>query len=343
MPIMPATAIMTPGAWTRKDLVPDSWIYTLTDDEQGELRAALEQVQARGLDLPSLSPRVFPLPTVGPKLRRLTRQMAEERGFVLLRGFPISDMILEDIERMYFGCMTYVGIPIAQDPRNSLIGHVRDISSADAATGRGYQTSRQLGYHSDSADIVGLLCVQPAKSGGLSKILSAAAVHNIVLAERPDLLRVLYDEPYYPSWSGQEPEGQPPYYWVRFFSWYGDRLQASSIKERYVDSPPMSPKQREALAFIKDVLAEREDELSLHMDFMPGDVQLLDDAMIWHSRTAYIDDEDPAKRRHLLRIWLNYYIERPVSPDFWNRYEMVAQATVSPKRRLFDVPVYDTW
>lgn len=343
MPIMPAGPIVTPGAWTPKDLPPDSGVYVLTNDEQGELCAALERTRHRGLDLPFISPREFPLPTLGPRLRRLTRQMADERGFVLLRGFPISDMALEDVERMYFGCMTYVGIPIAQDPRNTMIGHVRDMSGTDAAAGRGYETSRQLGYHSDSADIVALLCVQRARSGGLSKILSVAAVHNIVLAERPDLLQVLYDEPYYCSWSGQEPEGQAPYYWVRFFSWYGGRLQASSIKERYVDWPSMSQKQREALAFIKEILSEREEELSLHMDFMPGDVQILDDSMIWHSRAAFIDDENPQKRRHLLRVWLNYYVERPVAPDFWDRYELLGQSTVSPKRRLFDVPVYDTW
>ena len=105
----------------------------------------------------------------------------------------------------------------------------------------------------------------------------------------------------------------------------------------------MSDGQREAIAFVRYVLDRDEDVLALTMDLQPGDVQILDNSVVWHGRTAFADAADGAHRRHLLRIWLNLFEERPVAPDFANRYEMVGQRTASPKRRLFDVPIYDTW
>jgi len=341
---MPPGPIETRGAWLGQDLAstPQRWTYHLTGTDVAELCHALGSVRDRGLALHQIASRDFVLPTLGPRLKTLTRDIAEGLGFLLLRGFPTEGLSVEDITTLYFGCLTHVGLPIAQSAGNDLVGHVRD-EGGPAATTRGYQTSKALGYHSDSSDLVALFCVKPAASGGLSKIMSAVKVHNIVQAERPDLLRVLYEQPFHCSWSGHEPKGQPPYYWVRFFSWYGGRLQISGIKERYVDDPPLSPEQREAVAFVRGIQESREAELHLPMDFEPGDVQILDNSIIWHSRTAFADHEDPALRRHLLRVWLNYYAERPVAPDFWNRYDAVGQLTSSPKRALFDVEVYDTW
>ena len=40
------------------------------------------------------------------------------------------------------------------------------------------------------------------------------------------------------------------------------------------------------------------------MDFQPGDIQWLNNSVILHAREAYDDDPDPARRRHLLRLWL---------------------------------------
>lgn len=341
---MPIGPVRTPGAWLGPQAREreDQWSYRLSEAERDEVRAATVAAVERSLSPRDLTPRSFHLPTVGPRLRRFARDISEGLGFLLIREFPTDDFSDDEIRLMYFGAMTHVGIPIAQSARNDLIGDVRDEGRATETT-RGYQTSRELNFHSDSADLVTLFCLRPAASGGASRILSAVTVHNLIQATRPDLLRILYDEPFYCSWSGQEPKGQPPYYWSRFYSWYQGRLHTSGIKERYVDSPPMSDGQKEAIAHIRQLIDERQDELSLEMQFQRGDVQILDDSVVWHSRTAFTDAHDPAMRRHLLRIWLSYHIERPVAPDFSNRHEMLGQLTESPKRRLFDVEVFDAW
>ncbi len=337
---MPSGPVETAGAWRGCELRdrPAWWTYELTERDRHEVRRALGGVAGRALH--TVSALDFPLPTFGPRLCRVTRDLTEGFGFGLLRGFPTDGLALDDITRLYFGSLAHVGIPIAQSPRNDLVGDVRDEGDERA---RGYQTSRALGYHSDSADLVALLCLRPAASGGVSRILSAVAVHNTILKERPDLLTVLYDEPFYCSWAGQQPAGQPPYYWSRFYSWHHERLHTSGIKERYVDDPPLSERQQEAIAFVREILDRDESILALDMDLQPGDIQVLDNSVVWHSRTAFVDATDPAQRRHLLRMWLNLHEERPVAPDFANRYEMVGQRTASPKRRLFDVPICDIW
>jgi hypothetical protein len=40
------------------------------------------------------------------------------------------------------------------------------------------------------------------------------------------------------------------------------------------------------------------------MDFQPGDIQLINNSVVLHSRESYEDDPEPARRRHLLRLWL---------------------------------------
>jgi hypothetical protein len=341
---IPSEAVASPGAWTGRDLElqPQAWTCALSPEDRADLLEALERMRRDPPPLERVSQRDFELPRLGPKLRRLAHDISDGIGFVLIRGFPTDGLTPDDITLMYFACLTHVGIPIAQSSRNDLVGHVRDEGGSTPNT-RGYQTNKALGYHSDSADLVSLFCVRPALSGGRSRILSAVTIHNAIQNERPDLLRVLYDEPFYCSWSGQQPSGQAPYYWTRFFSWHGGRLHTSGIKEKYAEWPVMSAAQQEAIGFVRDLVSRREDELVLNMEFQPGDVQILDNSIVWHSRTGFVDHPDPEQRRHLLRVWLNYYDERPVAPDFSNRYDMVGQRTSTPKRKLFDVEVYDTW
>jgi hypothetical protein len=339
------------ATWLGTDLQahPEQWMYSITETDAAELIGAVEVVKKRGTPLERISPRGFPLPTFGPKLQRFVRQIADAWGFVLLRGFPVDGLNLEEIRAMYFGALTHMGVPVAQSVRNELLTSVR--AEGDGARARRpYQTNMYLDYHSDMADLVGLLCINPAKTGGISRIMSASAVHNIVQRERPDLLSVLYEEPYYYSWQNEQSADQPPYYWAHIFSWFQERLDTRlavtairAAQEKVPECPRMTEDQGKALEFVLQVQRDHESELVLDMSFQPGDVQVLDNSKVWHGRTAYEDFEEPDRRRHLLRVWLNYVPERPLAPDFWNRYELVGQSTVSPKRRIYDVEVFDTW
>jgi alpha-ketoglutarate-dependent taurine dioxygenase len=67
--------------------------------------------------------------------------------------------------------------------------------------------------------------------------------------------------------------------------------------------PRLTAPQLEALDLVEAIA--NDPAFHVQMEFHPGDVQLLNNATILHSREAYEDDDDPARRRHLLRLWLS--------------------------------------
>ena len=72
--------------------------------------------------------------------------------------------------------------------------------------------------------------------------------------------------------------------------------------QRHPQVPRLTDPQREALEMIESIA--NDPEFYLEMDFEPGDIQLLANAKILHSRESYEDNEEPDRRRHLLRLWL---------------------------------------
>jgi hypothetical protein len=169
------------------------------------------------------------------------------------------------------------------------------------------QTNGRQDFHTDQVDIVGLLCLQPAKSGGQSRLVSAHAVFNEMLALRPDLVEVLYQRFWWDR-NDEQPPGEAPSYPLsvlsdvdgipRFFyiGWYIRDAQ------RHPETPRLTAAQSEAIDLL-EVVANKP-EFRIGMDFERGDVQLLNDAKIIHSREAYEDYDDPVLRRHLLRLLL---------------------------------------
>ena len=192
--------------------------------------------------------------------------------------------------------------------------------------------------------MVGLCCVKSAKSGGISKIVSAITLHDILLREHPDVLRTLYEEPFYYSWKADRPHDAAPYYWSRAFSWHGGSLRIRwvevTVKETQADLPEVprfTASQQKAFDTIRSIV--NRPEMCLDMDFKPGDIQYLNNWTTFHGRTDFEDYDDLDERRHLLRVWLNRYEEPPMAADFTNRYDQLGDSGVHPHRRLFDVPV----
>src|SRR6185436_3669887 len=171
-------------------------------------------------------------------------------------------------------------------------------------TARGYHTTRRLPFHNDQGDVVGLLCYRTAKAGGLSCIASAAAIHNEILATRPDLLATLY-EPYYSDVRGEEPPGRKPYYAEPRFAMHHGRLFCQhgptyiDSAQRFPEVPRLTPQHVEAMELV-DKIANTE-RFRLDMDFAEGDIQFLNNHVVLHSRTDFEDFPEPDRKRRLLR------------------------------------------
>ena len=319
----PITTIDGPAAWFGRDLErSDDWIEQLSDADVGELRAAYTAVDEAGTAMLDMTVDDFPLPTLSIRLQRLAGDLDGGRGFWLLRGLPLEVISEREAAFIYWGIGLHMGVPVSQNARGHLLGHVTDegVDYRKNNGARGYQTRLQLPYHTDSSDVVGLLCLHPAKEGGASFVASTTTVFNEVVRRRPDLAHLWFAEWYYDR-RGEEQPGDKPWFTTPLAVLGDDgRLSIRYVRpfldsaQRYDDVPRRT---EEELAFLDlvDQIAN-EPGIALPMDFRPGDIQFVCNYTTFHSRTAYEDHDDPARKRHLLRLWLTLHTGRDVPADF---------------------------
>ena len=325
VPAMPAGPIGGPSAWRGEAMArTEEWMVRLSDEHLVEVDEAVTRVKRRGLDLPRVRREDFPLPTLGPALDEIRRELLTGRGFVLLRGLPVERHALADAAIAYWGLGTYIGNARSQNAAGHLLGHVRDVGrDADDPDARVYQTNRRQNYHTDSVDVVALLCWRRARSGGLSSIVSSVTAYNEMRARRPDLVPVMF-EPFPTDRRGEVPAGRRPYFSIPAINWHAGLLSTIYVRryiessQRFSDAPRLTPRQREAMDVFDAILEEP--ALHLFMEFEPGDVQLLHNHQILHDRTAFEDWPEPDRRRHLLRLWLCPPDGRPLPECFADRY-----------------------
>jgi hypothetical protein len=306
----PRRAIESPAVWRAADVVePAGWTIELTGDQRDELAGVARAARAAGRTIATLTADVAPLPALTPVFEQVVEALALGRGFVLLRRFPVDVLDEAEVALAYFALGLHLGTPVSQDASGTLLGHVRDERiERSGPEVRLYRTRQRQDFHTDGADIIGLLCLRGAASGGESKLASSYAVYNEILRRRPDLLEILY-EPMWWDRNGEEGPGEDPAFpmpvlndidgvpRVFFIGWYIRDAQ------RHAQVPRLTGPQLEALALIEAVA--NDPAFHVDMDFRPGDVQLLNNAVILHAREAYEDHQDLGRRRHLLRLWLS--------------------------------------
>jgi hypothetical protein len=317
---MPTGPVTDPADWRGPEVKDRTdWVYRLDKEDVADLEAAERNVTKKGLELISVAKDDFPLGHFGEKLKAIKRQLIDGLGFVLLRGLPLERYSLKQAATIYWGVNLHLGKPIPATPQGHLISHVIDRGEtlANPAQGGTY-TNETLRYHVDESDYVALLCLHPAKSGGASTLASAVAIHNAIQAERPDLLKLLY-EPWYIDRRGYTPpEGAKPWYLMPVFVWHAGRLltwvqpQFTTSSQRFPEVPRYTDKQWEAFELIQKLA--NDPRFRLGMTFGKGDIQVLNNHVILHSRTAYEDHPEPERKRHLLRIMTVAPEARKISP-----------------------------
>lgn len=315
------TPIDSPAAWRGRDLQDtDTWIEQLTSTEIDELLAAVAEIERNGISLLEMRRADFVIPTLAPRLQQLAAELDRGRGFWLLRGLPIETLSQHDAAVAYWGLGLHMGVPVSQNSRGHLLGHVTDegVDIRDPGA-RGYQTRVRLPYHTDSSDTVGLLCLQPSKSGGLSSLVSSTTVFNETLARRPDLAHLWFQEWYYDRRNEERP-GEDPFFTTPLAVWHEGLLSIRYVRS-FLDTAlrhdvvPRRTDDEEAFLDLIDAITV-EDGIALHMDFRPGDIQFVCNYSTMHSRTSYEDWPEPERKRHLLRLWISLDDGRPLPERF---------------------------
>ena len=328
---MSTAKITGPEAWLGADMARSTdWIRVVSPASVAELDAAVEGLGRRRLAWPHFGRDDFPLPTFAQDLSSVLDELEGGRGFVLLRGIPVDRYTEGELKNLYWGLGAHLGQARHQNAQGELIGEVRDEHrlygevkeiSMDASLGRSSRSkarsSGPLRFHTDRCDVVSLLCVRKARAGGLSRIVSAVSVSNAILARRPDLHAALYQD-YWRSRQAEEAGGERKIFAMPVFAVHAGKF-TTQYSRTFVEAaqklpgvPRLSPTQEEAL----DLHAAVCEELAFTMELQPSDLQLLNNHVVYHSRTAYEDDDGPDRDRLLLRLWLAPPNSRALPPGF---------------------------
>lgn len=285
------------SAWRPEDFETDEmWSSTITSVQIEALRrfalgGAVEDLER----------------SVKATIERWRRVLTEGPGFLRVRGFPTEGLSPDEVERAYLGLGSMLGSPMGQDRKGGLITNIRDEGRPLGAGVRRYQTNVSQDFHTDASDVVGLLCLVPAKTGGESRIVSAHTIYNEMLRRAPGLLEVMYrpmpwsrhaehvpeQEPYFELAPMADVDGLPR---ISAIPWFIRQSQA------HASAPRLSSQQLEALNLFEEIM--RSPSLQITMMFRPGDLQILNNTLVMHARDSYTDHVEPDRRRHLLRLWL---------------------------------------
>jgi hypothetical protein len=313
-------ALEPAAEWRAADVADaEAWTLRLSADDHEELAAALAAAKAKGNDPLEIGRDDFPLDGLAAKLTGAVKVLLDGRGFVRIATLDAGRYDDDDLTLLYWGIGLHLGEPWAQNKHGHVLGDVTDQGKTiDDPTVRGNELGGiALDYHTDGSDLVGLLCLRTARTGGLSCVANAVAIHNQLVREEPDLAAALYEEMPYDT-RGEQAEGARAFYTVPAFTEHAERLFVRFIpqyilaSQRHHDAPRLSDTARRAIARVSELA--NDPDFNVYMDLQPGEMQFINNYHVLHGRTAYEDDVAQGYKRHLKRLWLATYAltDRPV-------------------------------
>lgn len=335
----------TDAAWTAQTLKQDSrWIIYLDDRDVQEINAALAYAKTVQAAVPAMTKHDFPLDRLLPKLEHMLKELETGLGVVLLRGLPIERYSKIDAGLILWGIGRHMGRAVAQNAYGDVLGHVFDLGKDPHtdASARGYQSNHQLAFHSDSCDVVTLMCLRTAKTGGASRIVSSRAIHDRMQVDHPEQLNLLY-EGFYNDARNEQAPGDPPYYIIPIYEQHAGRIFCRYVRrfiesaQRFAEVPRLTSRQIEALQTFDSL--QTDPAYRFDMNLEPGDMQFLNNYVVLHSRTGYEDHEDVDHKRHLLRLWLFTPGLTDVPESFQRRYRFSEQWLRNPRAPIYDLSV----
>ncbi len=312
-----------PAVW-RGDALADAerWVVRFTEEDFADFERALACVSEKHFDdITEIKAVDFPLPHFQERIADLVDQLEHGLGFVLLRGLPIYDRFSEDQAAIiYWGIGRHMGSLVPQNRKGDLIGQIRDLGRRGPHD-RAYATNEDLGFHTDSTDFVGLMCLRPSLHGGESFVASTGLLYNFVVDEHPEYLPIL-SKNFPTDWRNEEAPGSPGWYLEPLYSYYEGALSATvrtgraKSALRFAEVPRLTADEVSCFEYF-DSLAKRPG-VALGMQLQTGDLQFVNNFVTVHNRTSFVDDpEDPARQRHLLRLWVSRpEAGRPLCPEY---------------------------
>ncbi|MBT3430608.1 MAG: TauD/TfdA family dioxygenase [Proteobacteria bacterium] len=314
--MLPKTRIDHPNAWTTESVRSKAdMAYTLSKEELSALDTALNEVKSRGLAVEEVTAGDFPLGGLEKVVAGWIQEIDYGKGLVFLQGIPVARYTKDDCALIFWGIGAHMGEAQSQSLGGDRLGHVVNLGG-DNPRYRAYQNSTELALHTDATDIVGMMCLVPAREGGLSGYAGAAAIYNELLDHHPDVLPILCEGFHYHLF-GEHAPGESPVTEEKtpVFSEKDGCLSISYLRS-YIEMAfaHMGKEKTAAESEALDTLDQVAHGPKCFRQFMlsPGDMLFFSNYTVLHNRTAFVDDDDLDKRRHLLRLWLRAHDPRPL-------------------------------
>jgi alpha-ketoglutarate-dependent taurine dioxygenase len=332
--------------WRGSDMAKSPrWQRHLSQAQLAEIDRALAAAKARALGWQEMTLEDFPLPCFAPLADEIRAELEEGSGILLLRGLDPARYTPQEQRILYAGLCRHIGTLVYSNRAGEIMREIRDVArDGGADPGQRYGalpdsgkpgaflssyartlTNQQLRFHTDRCDVVALFCIRQALRGGVSKLCSSPAVHNAMLARRPELCAALY-EPMWRSRFGEEDATDDSSYPLPVWGVRGAKFTSHysrtfiEVAQRRSEVPRLSAEQAEAL----DLLHDLAEELCFEMIFRPGDIQFVNNHVIYHARTAFEDDPDQGADRLLMRLWMAMPNSRALPEDhavLWRNIE----------------------
>ena len=298
------------SVWRKADFAGEAqWLTVLSDEETDEIDQALSRLDTTDTRGEVIDQQRFPLPRLSARLAAVAEEVVRGRGFHVIRGIPVDRYPVDRLRCLFFGIGSHFGTPVVQTREHDMMIDVRDENGTSSKRQRGYHSVLTLPFHTDGACIVGLLCINQAGSGGESLLVSAGALFNAIAEQSPELIEPLMAG--FPIHRrGCEPVGEPPVspWKLPVFSFTNGNLNCvydyqASIWGEEAFRGRVTELQKRALDCFDRLTLDPQFQVSMHLK--PGDIQLVNNFSVLHSRTSFQNAPDQGRVRHLLRLWLD--------------------------------------
>jgi len=276
-----------------------------------ELDAVACALRKNPLPLLLLSPADFELTACSQVMAVVGQKLRHDVGLAVIDRVPVERFSADENRAVYWLLGSLLGRLVAQKWDGTMIYDVRDTGKALDYGVRRSVTNLELQFHTDAPwltlppELVGLLCLSPAREGGVSRFLSLVTVHNELRRRHPGLLPRLY-RPFPWDRQAEHAPGDDKVAWQPVFQSDGRDLLVRYNEVLILNAPVLTgvsldPEGREALTAMRALIESPEHSVELTIE--KGQIQYLNNRQFAHSRTTFKDAEEPHLKRHLIRLW----------------------------------------
>jgi len=330
---MELTAFDSPAAWHVDEISHDpSWRFELDNASAAQLASDVTRVFDPDRALLDYQRDDFDLGPAMDVIHRAARVAHVGCGIAVVKGLPREHLTEAQFRLLNWAIGLHLGVARPQGKMSQYLSEVRaDGMNYRSAGGRGYNSNAALDFHTDGCDLVTLACFNKAKSGGQSIVSSSVSTWNQLLKENPTLAAVAQQEFYFGRNTEEAPDEEPCYHQPLFDSadgrlfgkWNRNRVRTAQA----LDGVPQLTKDQTACGELLDEILRRPN-IMFTMWLEPGDLQIMNNHVMLHSRTTFEDFDAPERKRLLYRLWLAPPDSVRLPESWWAFFRSIEPGTI---------------